>query len=140
MSNLADLIGVSCQPLDDDGTLAVADVAIEFADEDRVLVYVEKVGEKIRFFDGGEVVFHMLARGVAMDERSDAAFITRLTESEGVELNDEGDLEIWSDAAGAHVAFLRFVAAMLAVAAWESTASERVLMSGNRVKIVLEQN
>ena len=138
MSNLADLIGVSCEPLDDDGTLAVADIAIEFADEDRVLVYVEKVGKKIRFFDGGELVFHMLSRGVAMDERSDANFITRLTEPEGVKLNDDGELEIWAEAASAHVAFQRFVAAMLALAAWESTARERVCLRGQKVKIVLE--
>lgn len=138
MSNLGDLIGVSCEPLDDDGILAVADMAIEFADDDPVRIYVEKVGQKIRFFDGGEVVFHMLARGVELEDRPDAAFITRLTIPEGVDLNDEGDLEIWADPVDAHAAFLRFVAAMLAVVAWEATAKPRVTMIGQRAKVVME--
>jgi 3-deoxy-D-arabino-heptulosonate 7-phosphate (DAHP) synthase len=138
MSNLADLIGVSCEPLHDDGTLAVADIAIEFADEDPVFVYVEKVGQKIRFSDEGNIVSHMLARGVDLDDRSDTTFITCLTEPEGVTLNDAGDLEIWADPVDAHAAFLRFVAAMLAVVAWESTTRACVRMIGQRPKVVLE--
>jgi hypothetical protein len=140
MSNLADLIGVRCMPVDDIGTLAVADIAIEFADKDPVFVYVEKVGQKIRFSDEGDVVSHMLGRGVDLDDRSDATFITCLTEPEGVTLNEQGDLEIWADPLKAQATFLRFVAAMLAVVAWESTTSTRVRIVGERPKVVLEQD
>lgn len=140
MSNLADLVGVSCEPLDDEGSLAVVDIELEFADEDPVFVYVEKVGQRIRFFDDGDIVFHMLKRGVDLEDRSDAAFITRLTTPEGVELNDDGELETWADASDAHAAFTRFVAAMLAVVAWESTATPRVTMIGQIAKVVMESD
>jgi hypothetical protein len=137
MSNLADLIGVSCELLDDDESLAVVDVTIEFVDEDPLFVYVEKIGQKLRFFDGGDVVFHMIARGVELEDRSDAEFITRLTTPEGVELNDAGELEIWAEADDAHAAFTRFVSALMAIVAWESTARPHVKMIGQRTKVVM---
>lgn len=137
MSSLADLVGLSCEPLDDDGRLAVVDTVIEFADGDAMAVYVELVGQKIRLFDDGDVVFHMLTRGVTLNERSDAMFITRLTEPEGVALNDDGELEIWADPHEAYMAFTHFVSAMLAVVAWESNTRARVCMVGGKEKVIL---
>lgn len=137
MSSLADLVGVSCEPLDDDGSLAVVDTVIEFVDGYAIAVHVELVGQKIRLFDDGDVVFHMLTRGVTLDERSDAQFITCLTEPEGVTLNDDAELEIWADPHEAHVAFTRFVSAMLAVVAWDANTRACVCMVDGKEKVVL---
>lgn len=139
MSNLADLIGAKCEYLDDDDSLAVVDMSIEFADGDPIPVYVDRLGGKLRFFDGGDVVYHMLRRHVKLDEPSDTDFITRLTEPEGVTLNDDGELELWADLASARTALMHFVSAMLTVVAWDATATERVTVLGKRLQIVLEQ-
>ena len=138
MSNLAELLGVKCEPLEEDGSLAAVDMAIRFADDDYLAVYVESVADKVRFFDDGDVLFHMLNRCVKLDDRADADFITRLTEPEGVTLNDEGELELWADPTDARVALMHFVSAMLAVVAWDAAATERVIMLGEKWQIVLE--
>lgn len=137
MSNLAELIGVSCEPLDDDDNLAVVDTIIEFADGDTMSVFLELHGDQIRFFDDGEVVSHMLDRGVTLEDPGDEAFITRLTEPEGVTLNDNGELEMWADKNDANSALTRFVSAILAVVAWEANTSARFCMVGDKEKVVL---
>lgn len=138
MSNLADLIGAKCEYLEDDASLAVVDLGIHFADDDYLAVYVETISDQVRFFDGGDVMFHMLKRRVKLDNRSDAKFITRLTEPERVTLNDDDQLEIWADPIDANAALMRFVSAMLAIVAWDATATERVTMLGEKLQIVLE--
>ena len=138
MSNLAELLGVRCEPLEDDGSLAAVDLAIHFANDDYLAVYVEIVADGVRFFDDGDVLFHMLNRCVKLDEPSDTDFIMRLTEPEGVTLNDDGEFELWADPANARVALMHFVSAMLAIVAWDATAIERVTVLENKLQVVLE--
>ena len=138
MSNLSELLGVKCEPLEDDGSLAVVDLGIHFANDDYLAVYVETIADKVRFFDDGDVMFHMLNRCVKLDEPGDSDFITRLTEPEGVTLNDAHELEIWASPANARVALMHFVSAMLAIVAWDATAIERVTVLENKLQVVLE--
>lgn len=138
MSNLSELLGVRCEPLEDDGSLAAVDMAIHFANDDYLAVYVEIVADRVRFFDDGDVLFHMLNRCVKLGEPSDADFITRLTEPEGVTLNDDGEFELWADPETARVALMHFVSAMLAIVAWDATAIERLTVLENKLQVVLD--
>lgn len=128
MSNLADMFGNSYQVFDDDENLVSVGTSLEFWDDDPFAVYVEQVGSRIRIFDDGIVVMHMLGSGIDYDNEDLMQSIASIAAPEGVLLNDEGDFEIWAEASEASDAFARYISAMVALLKWES--AEVIRLSG----------
>jgi len=118
-SQISSLIGISCHPLTDDGDVAMIDTSFAFEDGAGIPVYVEKVGEHVRFFDDGGVILHLRGRGVNLDDNRKTRFIKSLAEPVGVTLSDMGELEIWANAKDSPSAFAKYISAMLALVRWE---------------------
>ncbi|MES2322382.1 MAG: DUF1828 domain-containing protein [Pseudomonadota bacterium] len=117
--NVAELIGMSCEVLDEYGHIGMVNTPFTFEDGDPLPVYVEKLGNQIRFFDAGSTIIHLLGRGLVLDSRRKTRFIKNLAEPNGVALTDAGELEVWTSAVNAPEAFARYMAAMLALVRWE---------------------
>jgi len=98
----------------------MVETPFSFPDGESIPVFIERVANQIRFFDDGGVMFHLLGRGVSLDDHRKTRFLKNLTEPSGVKLNEMGELEIWSDAKSAPSAFARYMSAMLALSSWET--------------------
>lgn len=118
-SKISEMIGFECHPLSDDGSVAMIDTPFVFSDGDEMPVFVEKVAGQVRFFDDGNVILHFRGRGVSMDDKRQTRFLKNIAEPNGVQLNEMGELEIWSKAEAAPSAFAKYMATLLAVRAWE---------------------
>lgn len=117
-SNLTQLLGFGRHDVDDDGNVAEITTPFVFPDGDPFPVYVEQSGEALRFFDDGDVISHFMNL-VSIDDWKDCSFIEDLARPSGVRLNDQGELEIWTDAAHVPSAFAHYISAMFALARWE---------------------
>ena len=93
-STLSGLIGFTCQPLNDDGSVAMIDTPFAFPDGDGIPVFVEKPQGRTRFFDDGATIMHLLGRGVVLDDHRKTRLMKDLAEPNGVALTDMGELEI----------------------------------------------
>ncbi|MGJ7506861.1 DUF1828 domain-containing protein [Variovorax sp. GT1P44] len=118
-SDLAAIIGVTCYPLSDDGSVAMLDTSFKFADGDDAPVYVEKAAGQVRFFDDGGVLLHFAGRGVRIDDYRNVKFIQNLGAPNGVKLNEAGELEVWANERGAPAAFANYVSTLVALTTWE---------------------
>lgn len=118
-SKISEMIGFECHPLSDDGSVAMIDTPFVFADGDGIPVFVERLENHVRFFDDGNVILHFRGRGVTLDDHRHTRFLKNLSEPNGVQLNDMGELEIWARADEAPAAFARYMSTLLAVCAWE---------------------
>lgn len=128
MSNLADMFGNSYQVFDDDENLVSVGTSLEFWDDDPFALYVEQVGSRIRIFDDGLVVMHMLGSGLEYFNENLMQSIANIAKPEGVFLNDDDDFEIWAEAGEISDAFARYMSAMVALLKWES--EEVIRLSG----------
>ena len=81
MSNLADMFGNSYQVFNDDENLVSVGTALEFWDDDPFALYFERVGSRIRFFDDGMVVMHMLGSGIEYGNANFMHSIARIAET-----------------------------------------------------------
>lgn len=117
--NIASLVGITCYPLSEDGSIAMLDTSFKFADGDDAPVFVEKAGGMIRFFDDGGVLLHFAARGLKLDSQRNAKFIKNAGEPYGVKLNSDGELEIWDHERNAPDAFAKYVSTLNALTHWE---------------------
>jgi len=118
-SKISEMIGFECHPLSDDGSVAMIDTPFVFSDGDGVPVFVEKVAGQVRFFDDGNVILHFRGRGVTLEDHRQTRFLKSLAESNGVRLNDMGELEIFAKADDAPAAFAKYISTILAVCSWE---------------------
>lgn len=118
-SSLSELIGFTCHPLNDDGSVAMIDTPFAFPDGDEIPVFVEKATGRIRFFDDGAAIMHFLGRGVLLDDHRKTRFLKNLAEPNGVSLTDMGELEIWAKDEDAPAAFAKYMSTMLALSHWE---------------------
>ena len=119
-SSLSTTIGFTCHPLNDDGSVAMIDTPFTFADGDDIPVFVETIAGQVRFFDDGNVMLHLRGRGVSMNDSRQTRFLRKLAESNGLKLNDMGEMEIWARSTDAPMAFAKYISAMVAVTAWEA--------------------
>lgn len=124
-ANVSELLGFGCHYLNEEGTVAAIETPFLFGDGDPIPVYIEQRGDKLRFFDDGGVVWHFMSLGVPVYEPGQADFIKKLAAPSGVALNNEEELEIWSDIEHAPAAFARFMGAMFAMVRWEQEEQER---------------
>lgn len=118
-TNLSGLLGFQCHPLSEDGQVAYIESAFSFEDGAEIPIFVEQLGDQIRFFDDGEVLFHLRGRGVLLEDKKNARFLRKLVEPSNVKLNDSGEIEIWSKPSEAPTAFANYIAAMTSIMKWE---------------------
>lgn len=118
-SSISSLIGFTCHPLSEDGSVAMIETPFLFEDGDGIPVFVEKIGKQVRFFDDGGAILHLMGRGLSFDDHRKTRFIKSLADPHGVSLNDKGELEIFASATDAPAAFSKYVSTMLALAGWE---------------------
>jgi hypothetical protein len=118
-SSLSETIGIACEPLSDQGDVAMISTPFRFIDGEPVPVFVEKNGSLIRFFDDGGVLLHFRGKGLKLQDQRNVKFIKNLAEPEGVNLSRTGELELWTNQAEAPGAFAKYIATLLALASWE---------------------
>lgn len=90
-----------------------------FADEDGLVLFVEKIGEKYRFFDDGGIVMHFANRGVSLSSGRSLRFVTNACTVNGAIFNDHGEIETWSQANDPAEGFARIVGTIHDLFAWE---------------------
>ena len=118
-SDITSLIGMTCYPLSDDGSVAMLETSFTFADGDAIPVFIEKTGGMVRFFDDGGTLMHFAGRGLRLIDNRNTKFLTNAGAPHGVSLSDSGDFEVWAAASDAPKAFASYVSAMVAIVDWE---------------------
>lgn len=118
---LTDLLGFDCMPLTEGGQVALVHTPFTFEDGDSLPVFIELVDGQIRFFDDGATLRHFIGRGVKIENRKHTTFLTNIATAHKASFSDTGEIEAWSSVQAAPVAFSRFLASMLAIAAWEKS-------------------
>lgn len=118
-TDIAATLGFDCVPLDDAGTVAMFATPFKFADGDPMPVFVQERGGTVRFFDDGDVFMHFTGRGVRMDTRKQAAFITKAAQRHGASFSTDWVLEAVVTNNSTADAFQRYMRSLLAIGAWE---------------------
>lgn len=118
-TNISDLLGISCQPLNEDGSIAMIETSFTFDDGEAVPVFLEKNGGQVRFFDDGGTIMHFLGRGVRLDDHKRTRFIKSMAATNGVTLSEIGELEIWAPEDQAPAAFAKYIGTLMGLAGWE---------------------
>ncbi len=116
---LTSLLGFDCLPLSEDGSVAKIDAPFIFDDGDALPIYVQKISDKVRFFDDGGVILHFLGRGMKFDDARKSKFIKNAAEPHGVVLTNAGELEIWASVEKAPQTFAKYMTTLLSLVAWE---------------------
>ena len=78
-----------------------------------------ETGSGLRFFDEGEVILHLLGRGVRFDTRQDEQFLRDLLEPYGISLSETGEVEVSCAEQDARTVFGKYVLAMKSIVQWE---------------------
>jgi hypothetical protein len=117
--NFLDFLGFSGEPITDDGNVAMIATPFVFEDGDELPVYVENVADRVCFFDGGGVIFHLYGRGMLRDEPQAINFLKAIASKYDVVLNDKGELAVSSSVEDAPSAFTRYLLTVLEVVQWE---------------------
>lgn len=118
-ANIFKLTGITCHPLNDDGSVVMIGTSFVFEDGDPIPVYVEKTGNRIRIFDDGEVLLHFHGRGLTVDNARKTRFIKNIVEENDVSLNSRGEIEILTDETSASLAFSRYISTLISIVNWE---------------------
>lgn len=118
-SHISQILGLTCYPLNDSGTVAMIATSFTFDDGDEVPVYVEKVAGKIRFFDDGGTIMHFMGRGIRFDHGRKTKFIRNIASNNGATLNDDGEIEVWANNSDTGKGFAKYMATLLGLVAWE---------------------
>ncbi len=91
-----------------------------FQDGDSLPIFVEKVGDSVRFFDDSEIVFHFLGRGLGdVNGGLRTRFITNAIAPYGLTLNDQNVVEIWTSQGNSADAFAKYISGLMAIIQWE---------------------
>lgn len=118
-SNLSQLIGFECSPLNDDGSIAMLSTPFRFTDGDPIPVFVQLNGSTVRFFDDGRMALHFSGRGLRLDTKRDGRFLSSAAERNGAHFSDDWILEVVGLERDAHQAFAKYLSAALEISAWE---------------------
>jgi hypothetical protein len=118
---ISKMIGHSCHPLNDEGTIALIDIPFTFADGDDIPAYVEVDGGVLRFFDDGELFDHFYFRGLFREDEADTGVLSNIAASNGVSFTDALKIEIDAVPQDASAAFAKYMSAMLAFVSWEKS-------------------
>lgn len=119
-SNLHNLTGFACHPIDEQGSLAQIVTPFCFADGDPFPVYVETFSNDVhRFFDDGLTLLHFLGRGMKFESGHKLRFLSNIASKHGATLNQDGVLELLSKASHPSEAFARYISCLVAITTWE---------------------
>ena len=116
---ISKMIGHSCHPLNDKGTIALIDIPFKFADGDDIPAYVEVDLGLVRFYDDGELFDHFYFRGLFRGDEADREVLSAIASSNGVSFTDALKVEIDAVPQDVTVAFANYIAAMSAFVSWE---------------------
>lgn len=116
---LTSLLGFECSPITESGDIALISTPFRFDDGDALPVFVEMIGGMVRFFDDGGTLRHFIGRGVKIENKRHATFLTNAAAKNGAKFTDFGEIEAWSSENEPGLAFSKFMASMLALTAWE---------------------
>lgn len=119
-NQISDLIGFACHPLDELGQVAMIETPFTFSDGDGVPVFVERVGERVRFFDDGGFYLHFRGRGMSLGGATQTRFLKTAAAQHGVAFTPAGELEVWSNLGSEPQAFARYIGAAMELMRWES--------------------
>jgi hypothetical protein len=98
--------------------MAVVHTAFAFKDGEAIPLFIEKIGPQVRFFDDGATLLHFVGRGMSLDGKK-LKFIKSIAEPNGVVLNTDGELEIWTSQNEAPSAFARYLSTIVGIIDWE---------------------
>lgn len=120
-TELSDLFGVECTALETlrGGKALFVGTPFLFTDGEPMPFYLEAEGDRIRFFDNGDVLFHMAAMGLDVSDRRRWGPFRTIAAKYGVVLKDDGEFETWERSTNAPAGFARFLSTLLATAEWE---------------------
>lgn len=118
-AEISKIIGYTCHPLNDEGTIALIDIPFTFADGDDIPAYVEVNRGLVRFFDDGELFDHFFFRGLFRGDEADTDVLSTIAASNGVAFTDAFKVEIDAVPTDAIAAFANYLAAMSAFVSWE---------------------
>lgn len=119
-SNLFNLTGFACHPIDGQGSLAQIVTPFCFADGDPLPVYVEKFSNNVhRFFDDGLILLHFLGRGMKFESGHKLRFLSNIATKHGANLSQDGILELISKSDEPADAFARYIACLISITTWE---------------------
>lgn len=117
--NLSALIGFACTPLNDEGTMAMLTTPFRFADGDPIPMFVQHAGGAVRFFDDGYMALHFSGRGMKLDSMREGKFLANAAQRNGASYTDDWILETIATPSNVQQAFANYLAAALAICAWE---------------------
>lgn len=117
--DLSKLLGFDCSPLTDGGDVALISTPFRFDDGDAIPVFVETTHKQIRFFDDGGALMHFIGRGVRIENKKQATFLSNAAARNGAVFSEEGEIEVWASLDRANEAFAKYIASMLDLASWE---------------------
>jgi hypothetical protein len=89
-------------------------------DGDSIHIFAEELDSLIRFFDGGDTLFHIEGSGIHFRDNRGLTPVKRLVATSGAELSDEGEISTLVPIQNAREGFEKVVAAVLAVSSWEA--------------------
>lgn len=118
-TNLHQVIGFECHPLDGSGALAYIATPFTFSDGDSIPVYVEKLSVGYRFFDDGQTLLHFMGRGMKFQTGHQLKFLSAIASQFDATLNEDGIIEVYAKEEQPQAGFASYVACMLQVRAWE---------------------
>lgn len=118
--HLTSVLGFECTPLAEGGSIALVSTPFRFDDGDPLPVFVELVGSHVRFFDDGQTLMHFIGRGVRVETRTNATFLTNAAGKSGATFTESGELEAWAPVDQASEAFAKFLSSLMSLSAWEN--------------------
>lgn len=118
-TDLNQLLGIQCMPLDAQGTMALIETPFTFADGAAVRVFAEDTGTLVHFFDDGFTVWHLMGRGLKFEDGRHLRFLQNIAARHGIDFSNEWELKASGHREDASHVFARFVAALLEVSVWE---------------------
>lgn len=121
---LTTLLGLTCHTLDDEGRIVMIETPFRFTDEDHIPVFVEAVGNQLRFFDDGVALMHFAGRGLNLSTANHQKFLKSAAEGHGARFTDAGEIELWTTASDSANGFSRYVATLLELVRWEHDRKE----------------
>lgn len=89
-------------------------------DGDSIHIFAEELNSLIRFFDGGDTLFHIEGSGIRFRDNRSITPVKRLVSTSGAELSDDGEISALVPVGNAREGFEKVVAAILAVSTWET--------------------
>lgn len=117
---LQSLAGIECMPLDEAGSVACIFLPLTFSDGDGMHVFVERVGNLIKFTDGGDVYHHFAGLGMDLSDGRKTAFLKNLASAYDVTLSDDMALECIVSQDKSQKGFADMLATFVSIRDWDA--------------------